>query len=269
MNFNYFDTPNPPTEFDPRDSLPGFESVSVADVRRDDLVDILIGGDAAAKKLAHLIGECDKGKRCRSGACPICLRRWRRWHGGTVSELISADAVNWWAVSLVPPNLVFPIGKLDSFEPAKFKDRLRKQLERSDISGAVVIGGIDFVVQHFDDGRAPVWHPHAYLLVRKRGKKAIRRALAKLYPSTVDTPRPLRVKKIDNAKVLKPTTYSYKSKFKQRIPCVDANGNKDTEEKDVAPEHWLELAPLLHEWGIDGRLIRCNLGGKFARLNVR
>jgi hypothetical protein len=269
MNFDFFAAPNPPTEFDPHHRLSGFESVSVAGDRQDDLADILIGGDANAKKLADLIGGCDKGKRCRSGACPICLRRWRRWFAGTVAGLIAEDDVNWWVASLVPPDLVFPIGKLDQFEPAKFKDRLRKQLQRSKISDATAIGGIDLAVQHFDDGRGEVWHPHAYLLIRKRGKKAIHRALTRFYPSTDDTPRPLRVKKIDKTDLLKPTTYAFKSTFKQRIPCKDANGNKDTEEKGLAPKHWLELAPLLHKWGIDGRLIRRNLDGRFAQLNVR
>jgi hypothetical protein len=269
MNFDFFAAPDPLKEFDPRYGLPGFETVGAAADRGDDLADILIGGDANAKKLADLIGGCDKGKRCRSGACPICLRRWRRWLAGTVSELIAMDDVNWRAVSLVPPDLVFPVGKLDQFKPVKFKDRLRKQLQRSGISGATVIGGIDLVVQHFDDGRDPIWHPHAYLLVRKRGKKAIRRALEKRYPGTPDTPRPLRVATVDKDELLKPTTYAFKSTFKQRIPCKDANGNKDTEEKDLAPAHWLELAPLLHRWGIDGRLIRRNLDGKFAQLNIR
>jgi hypothetical protein len=269
MNFDFFSATNPISEFDPGRSLPGFETASLAHDRRDDLINVLIVGDAEAKKLAVLLGGCEKGHRCRSAACFVCLRQWRRWFAGTVAGLIAEDDFSWRVVSLVPPDLVFPVGKLHQFEPNKLKDRLRKQLERSDISDATVIGGIDFVVQHFADGRDPVWHPHAYLLVRRRGKKAIRHALEDTYPSTPDTPRPLRVAKIDKPEVLKPTTYAFKSKFKQRIPCEDANGNKDTEEKDLASEHWLELAPLMHKWGIDGRLIRRNLDGGFAQLNVR
>jgi len=269
MNFDFFAADAPTSEFDPGLSLPGFETRSLADDRRDDLINVLIAGNAEAKELALLLGRCDKGDRCRSAACFVCLRQWRRWFAGTVAELIAEDDFEWRAVSLVPPDLIFPVGKLNQFEPNKFKDRLRKQLERSNISGATVIGGIDFVVQHFADGRGPAWHPHTYLLVRRRGKNAIREALEDIYPSTPDTSRPLRIKNIKKEEVLKPATYAFKSKFKQRIPCEDANGNKDTEEKDIASEHWLELAPLMHKWGIDGRLIRRNLDGGFAQLNVR
>ena len=131
------------------------------------------------------------GARCGSAACRVCGRRFRNHFAGHLAELIANDDADWWAVTLVPPDRTYPLGGLRQFSPSQFKDRIRKQLERSVLADAAVVLGIDFAVQIFSQPtKAPLWRPHVYKLMRGHSTKSIHAALDHYYPRGPHTPRP-------------------------------------------------------------------------------
>ena len=91
---------------------------------------------------------------------------------------------------------------------------VRKQLQRSELAGAPVVLGIDFAVQTFPrPNQAPLWRPHAYMLIGGCPTVETRAALEPHYPSGPRTPRPIHSRKIDKKTVLRVTSYTYKSAF--------------------------------------------------------
>jgi hypothetical protein len=252
-DIDFFQSLNLAEQFDARARLPGFETAEAArqaSVRLQAILDR--ADDEQAAKLVKILSGCADGSRCRSSACPLCGRMFRVKFAGKVSRPIAHDKSDCFSVSVVPPHLGFRMERLHLFNPKRLKDQTRKQLERSALSGAQVIGGIDFAVQVRKS--SPVWRPHLYLLVRGTDKDTIRNVFAKYYAPTEATPRPVRVRKINKADLLDVTTYAFKLDFSQRLPTTDGLGNNDTEKVDLEPDQWSELAPLLHEWGFTGRL---------------
>jgi len=274
LRFDFFSAAGPSSDFDPRDTLAGFETFSVAKERRQALCEILATGDSAACSLGRVIAGCRNGRRCRSAACPVCSRKFRTVWCGRLAEAIHTSDSDWVSVSLVPPDLRFLRGQLHNFHPNQFKDRLRKQFERGKlgISRATIIGGIDIALQVFEDPRRqPEWRPHAYMLIKNMSSDVIRNALDRHYPKSDDTPRPLRVTPIKQTPgdAVRVATYSLKNTFSGRLPATDCVGNDDTEKQNIPDDCWIELAPRLHDWDFEGRLIRRGSPSNFSLLKIR
>jgi len=84
--FGPWQQPLPAEEHDPGFVLPGFETKSDAKSRRADRVKLLeksrVEGCQEHHELADRLSACRPHGRCNSGACPICMRRARRWFVG-------------------------------------------------------------------------------------------------------------------------------------------------------------------------------------------
>src|SRR4051794_20494501 len=113
--------------------------------------------------------------------------------------------------------------ELNRFNWNHVKDRLRKQIARSPIERAIVLGGFDYAVQKFKDGRHPKWRPHVYLLTQIGGKGLIQSALRRHYPGDKDTPKTVVVteQKTTDKDLIATATYSFKSYFCERKPRMD------------------------------------------------
>jgi hypothetical protein len=255
-NAELFNLPVPNSRHDAHLS-PDFETFDVARARRRRLLGLLVAPDKAAQTLKFALTGCRKSNRCGSAGCDVCLRRFRRRWAGTVARYIEADKRDWFTMNLVPPCLAYPIGMLHQFDPRRWKDSFRKQIERSGLASATMIGGLDFAIQSL--GSSLVWRPHLYCFVAAGSKKIVRKALAENYPRTKSVPVPLLVKPLDQNTLVHAITYSFKATFKERHPSRDKRGNADTNEWDLSAEHLAELAPLLHIWGFTGRLFRRGL----------
>jgi hypothetical protein len=231
MHFNFFNTPKPPLEFQPPHSLGGFETLEKVEGDRRALVSLLRGGTAEQQRLAEIISPCQRGARCHSAACPVCGRQFRMRFAGHLAELIANDDADWWAVTLVPPDRTYPLGGLRQFSPSQFKDRIRKQLERSVLADAAVVFGIDFAVQIFSQpNKAPIWRPHVYKLMRGHSTESIHAALDHYYyPPVSHTPRPIHSRMIDKKTILRVTSYAFKCKFNIRSHIGGVDGNRDTD----------------------------------------
>jgi hypothetical protein len=258
MRFDFFHTPMPPPEFHPAQSLAGFETPEKVEEDRRTLASLLRAGTTKQQQLAQIISSCQHGARCDSAACPVCGRRFRIHFAGHLAKLIENDYADWWAVSLVPVDCdcMYPLGRLRQFNPDQFKDRVRKQLERSELVDAAVVFGIDFAVQVFSQpNKAPLWRPHAYMLIRGHSTAAIHAALDQYYPSGPRTPRPIHSRRITKETILRVTSYTCKFRFNVRSQIGGVNGNRDTEKRPLEPMRLLEIAPLLHQWGFGGRYL--------------
>ena len=254
MRFDFFRTPRPEPEFHPAHSLVGFESPEKVEGDRRRLESLLREGNAAQQRLAEIIAPCRQGARCGSAACRVCGRRFRIHFGGHLAELIANDYADWWAVSLVPADCIYPLGRLHEFDPNHFKDRIRKQLERSELADAAMVLGLDFAVQIFSQSnQAPLWRPHGYTLIRGHSTEAIHAALDPYHPPGPRTPRPIRSRMINKKTILQVTSYAFKCGFniRSQIGGVD----RDTQKRPLDPIHLLETAPLLHRWGFSGRYL--------------
>lgn len=165
MKFNFYCAPIN-EDFDPAKRLGDFEAYNQAHDRRRRLLGALPEFGEPGRALAMRLRECGFVK-CRSAACPVCLRSFRRWWGSRLAEYIARDPDYWFTVSIVPPDL-FDVGHLHRFRWDLLKDRLRNQIARSPIRRAIVLGGIDYNLLHFDDDRSPRWAPSSLLSCQRR-----------------------------------------------------------------------------------------------------
>jgi hypothetical protein len=247
-----------------------FETAKQAREARQRLVTALEQIGKSGRDLSRRIQKCSM-RPCRSAACPICLRHFRLWWGSEIAAYVAIDPEDWYTVNIVPSELFFAVGELDRFRWDHVKDRLRKQIARSFPVGAIVLGGFDYALQTFDDGRHPKWRPHIYLLIQAGGKERIRRAFDKHYPKDKDTPTPVMITeqgRTDKDRIAT-ATYSFKSYFYDRQPKRDKRGNADTDKSPLEPSHQAELALLLDQQGFLGRMIRHGSDPSFSLLTTR
>jgi hypothetical protein len=255
VKFNFYSA-DIDDDFDPAKHLKKFETLNQAHDRRRRLLRALPEFGEAGRALATRLRECGFFK-CRSAACPVCLRSFRRWWGSTLAAYMARDPEHWFTVTIVPSDL-FDVGHLHGFRWDRLKDRLRNQIARSSISGAVILGGIDYNLLHFDDDRPPRWRPHLYFLANAGGEGLIESVFRRHYPSDEDTPRPVVVKRqrTDKKDFVTTATYTLKARFENRRPIMDRRNNADTETDELALRHQAELAILLDQQGFLGRIVR-------------
>lgn len=236
-------------EFDPATKLPGFETFERADQARRELLENLRGISSVRLKLK----ACRDGSPCRSAACNVCLRQFRRFWCSHLARQIHEDDI-WYATSIVPPLLRFDLHELNLFNLQTYKDRLRKQLLRGLGNDRVVIGGLDISLH----APSHQWHPHFYLAVHGGSQALITNALKNYYPANLQVPVTVRTKKIGSSVIdaLRVASYTFKAGFDCRFPSTDHRGNRDSDKDPLSVEHRAILAAYQHRWGIGGRLIR-------------
>jgi hypothetical protein len=269
MKFDFY-TAEIDEAYDPEALLDGFETTDAAIRARRDLVNALKSFGSKGEEAARAIRECGI-RPCASAACPICLRRFRRWWTSQIAGYMASDTEGRYTVTAVPAEYTFPIGELDRFRWDLAKDRLRKSIERSRLKSKIIIGGFDYALQQFDDGRSAKWRPHIYFLVQAGGVGVIESALKHLYPKDMDTSKPLMIQKQKQTKrdLISTASYAYKSSFYERQPTRDKKGHADTDASPLGPSHQAELAVLLHKQGFLGRMIRYGKDKSLPLLGTR
>ncbi|MCK1658578.1 hypothetical protein [Bradyrhizobium sp. 151] len=268
MNFNFYSA-DINEDYDPAKHLKKFETLNEAHIRRRRLARSLLEFGEPGRSLAERLTGCGFIK-CRSGGCPVCLRAFRRWWGSTLAGYMARDPEFWFTVSIVPPDL-FDVGHLGGFNCDRLKDRVRKQIGRGPISEPIVLGGIDYDLKHFDDGRPPRWCPHLYLLFSGGGKALIESTFRRHYPRSGDVKRPVVVtsQKTFREDLVTTATYTMKARYKNRRQSTDDRGNADTEGNELTLHHQAELAILLDRQGFLGRMIRHGDDPSLPALKVR
>ncbi|HYG87969.1 MAG TPA: hypothetical protein VD978_17065, partial [Azospirillum sp.] len=128
-------------------------------------------GGVEAKALAKRMARCKSGKRCGSGACPICCREFRRWWVAAVLGVLDKGDPRFQEGALIAVNLVNAQHQraednLLSLDLKKLVDQYRKRLRRAGFEDLVIVGGVDFSFNTDSLGRwGDHWCAHLYILV--------------------------------------------------------------------------------------------------------
>ncbi|CAO3449082.1 hypothetical protein [Azospirillum largimobile] len=261
----------PSEEHDPQYSLEGFESTVAVYKCQEKLVsDILRGSNRPTAILRGHLSTCNPPiAPCSSAACPVCLRRMRRWWGGAGIALL--QQLRWRpgmgvTATLVPP-IRFDADSLHTFDIQRVSARISKQLSRSPLADQIMLGGWDFSFNRHKDGRwDPFWQPHLYVLLPQAAdRKMVKGILSDLFPSTETAPKPVMVKSLVKHP-LSPLTYSYKATFEHRSGYVDDDGRDNTSHYPLREAQQRELRLFLHSIGFTGRLFLRNVRRRADRL---
>jgi hypothetical protein len=228
------------------------ETFDEAKGRRADLVGILHRGNGAASKVAEQLAACRKGRRCGSGACPVCLRRYRRQLVRGARQIFRANA-DWTRASIIAADLKVPGGALHTLDLDKAVKRIRKRLERAApcLRDAVVFGGVDLSFNVENNG-AGYWQAHLYLLIAGKRNTALKKAVREAFPPEPSAPRPYRFRTVDNAPAA--VTYVFKAIFSRRSRYF-VDGEPRTRKLSLKPREHRELMVYLDKFSIGARLL--------------
>jgi hypothetical protein len=255
-------SPAPPEAHDLKYMLLGFETHQTVMDRRSELVRILHGQGGACDDLARRLEQCRRRTPCCSGACPLCLRKYRRWLVDKGLPLSTAGRIplevggipKAVASSCIPIWLRSPPGRLLSVDLGLAGNRLRKAISRSPLNDYAVLGGWD--ISFNEDSRrhwAPHWQPHLYLVVLGLDAKAT--ATESLRPSF---PKGGRISKpvvsTDVTDPFRSLSYACKSAFFRRVSYLGRNGRQETWSGPMKPDQRRELALFLDQLGLSKRL---------------
>ena len=228
-----------------------FEAHQEAVKRRGKLVATLAKGTGEDKALAEKLSNCSKGNRCQLEACPVCMRRFRKWllrEGLMVLE----ERRYWYACSIVPAGLRKPIGELANFDLEKHVEVVKKRLQRSSgLKDALVIGGVDFSLNTEDNGN-PVWQPHLYLLIAGLPKKQLKDAVTEAFRGELTSSRPYRLTRVYGPRGA--LSYAYKAQFWRRSG-YRANGRANTRNLPLRSPQQREIASFFGRYRTGYRLI--------------
>ena len=158
------------------------------------------------------------------------------------------------AATLVSATHIREPGQLQTFSLANVKDELAKRLERSELGGCVVIGGIDFSFNI--EGQTlwnPHWQPHAYILLEGKDKAQLKEAIKKYYPRAETIERPFRAKYVES--LMKPISYAVKSCFCTRSSYLEEDGHRNTINQSLKPRVAAELTVYLDQTKPTDRII--------------
>lgn len=138
----------------------------------------------------------------------------------------------WWVVTIIDYHRAFSSNCLESFEPKKAKDRMRKMLTRCGFEGPVVG---TFELDYHES--CNLWLPHFHLICPRT--KTNRQARHKLRTSLNNTqkqhikegkkPRPLMFQKLKNPYTQ--ISYVYKLLSFRVIDCIYLSGKRGTKKR--------------------------------------
>lgn len=194
-------------KYDPHLHWDDFESVKTCHrkkAKRINQLRRLPTHNAGARSLLEVLEACRANRRCGSMACPICMRRFRRWQ---VSEALFTlrheERSTYRFVTLVLHQYVMEYG----FDPGKirsFKRGLMKRLQAQLPDGARLIGWIEVAWEPDVNAFMPHFHGIA--------AGATYEGLRALKPKNnlVKGKRPLVIKRIKDGTEMRLATYCVK-----------------------------------------------------------
>jgi hypothetical protein len=231
--------PNP--ENDPADWLPGFETKEQAAERHAARSQLMSTGKNTMSQLNFY--WCKPECPCDSGACPFCMREFRRWWVDLGITLLEQSFDPLCAASLVHHTLSHRPGTLHDFDLDKAKRQLARHIDRAGLGNLIAIGGFDFVYSQPAGGTGAYWQPHTYVIFQGAEKEIIKEALSRFYPAVPNIRRPVRIRVVGNP--MKALSYSMKDVFCRRSSYTDSTGRANTRAFWLARDAERELLTYL------------------------
>jgi hypothetical protein len=234
----------PKPQNDAADWLPGFETKEQVAERYEAYGRLMFTGNSVSEPTFYW---CEPEWPCNSGACPKCMREFRRWLVDAGITLFEQSLEPLSAASLVHHTLCRASSRLREFELAKAKRQLARHVERAGLGDLVAIGGFDFCFCIPIAPARPYWQPHAYIVFQGIQKGPLKQALSPFYPTAPNIPRPIRTR--DVMHLMEAVSYSIKAVFYKRISYTDDRGRANTRSlplssKDHERELWSYLDGL-------------------------
>jgi hypothetical protein len=240
-------------------------------------------GDTASLNLEAKLLACKPAHPCLSGACPICMRAQQRFlvmasisilpqlHGpfdrrGELPPM---------TISIVPDFGRVPLAGLGNFDIRKFVEETRTALRFAHIERYVF--GLDVSLNH-DDGKPE----EAYWQLQWWGffdapsglwSRPWRQRLKVWVNTSRVVSRPVRVVLPNSPEAA--AAYGLKSNFVRRVsfskeyPYLDRNNCRDTRDRLLRGEAWVDLMLFLDRIGLEGRLSKGGLRIPYRPLRSR
>ena len=144
----------------------------------------LKGVTGRRRRAARPLMTCRKHHRCRTEACRVCMWEVRLWWAGEAVRIV-LQRPYWTRCSVITKGLLVPYGQLAKFDLTAAVKRIRKRLQRSGISGKIVLGGLD-VSLNIENNVITGWQFHLYLIVEGQNDERLRQAVRDAFPPDGD-----------------------------------------------------------------------------------
>lgn len=224
----------PAANCDLRNTLKGFESFSDVDGRRKAIVKFLNKGNRADRRLARKLKRCKKGRRCLSGACPICRRRMRMWFVGEVYDVFEHLADEQVILlTIICSKQQFSANDLGALIPRNAVNRLTTKLRRLGFENEVMLGALDYDWCVRDNECAEgYWQVHYHLICPRLSETQVD-ALREVFPNNTTAyvhkavvPSPIKNRPEQFSYVLKPF-------FQKRSSYISSNGRRNAKKGPI------------------------------------
>lgn len=236
---------------DPAITMKGFETKAETVHRACQSIAVLRKGGREHQALAEKLNGCRSRQRCSSGACPACMRRYRRWFASEAQNALS-DFNSSFAISVIPTHFAVPIGNLNTVDPAGPNNWLRTIIKRAGLGAHPIIGGWDISLNEGTDG-ARWWQLHFYGIAFNVSDPGLfSAALRSQLQANEKVLRPLKVRPAND--LAESSTYSLKAIFVRRVSYIGNNGRRQTRTLSLKPDGQRELLTYLDSMVISNRI---------------
>lgn len=207
--------------------------------------------------------RCIRKKRCQTEACPVCRLLFRRDLVRQCNGL-GFDEMQWTRVSFVPDRMLWKPGMLFEVEIERFREALRKRLERSGLANLIMVGALDLSSNTFENEEIG-WQGHYYVLIMAPNSPKLRRAFMEAIKPDPSVKEPFQFRSVRPGEFLNCLTYAYKNDFYRRSGYFEKRLRKDgTPRKNVVPQRLrgpqsVELETWLSGYPVGARLFLRNI----------
>jgi hypothetical protein len=240
-----------------RQLLPKFETPEQVRERKAMLIKHLQAGKRATRNVGRKLRRCRKGADCKSPICPRCVRNLRKsFIPGAINCITRVRTANnipkrqIVAFSAVLPEERYADGDLHNADLRKINERIQRRHQRAGL--LLVFAGVDVSYNEDSAGRwAPHWQLQVYGVCVGLDVTDVRARLAKQYPDSDTTPKPLRVRRCRN--LAKALSYMIKPYFGRRVSYLDNTGRFNTRKVPLKRPQAQELATWIDQYPLTAR----------------
>ena len=235
--------------------FPDFTGFLQACTERKARIATLDRGDRADRALAAVLRRCRRDNRCKSPACPVCVRAGQRRVSTNMDRLFPEDAALQ-LVTLCHDRWLYAPGELADGGVERLKTTLRQQLKRYLPVSAVAAGGIE--VEYRSDLERYMVHVH--MLVGGALYVELRELSCVYSGRTVTGGTALRIDQVQQAPLDRARIFTYLFKWKTYMRDRQHGGRARRPPREVHNE----LLRFLAVHSFERLSFTYNLGGRGA-----
>jgi hypothetical protein len=219
-------------------------------------------GNKRQRRVALKLNKCRRHHRCLTEACRVCVREFRiSWVGEAIK--IIAQRSHWVSCSVITEGFLVPYGSLSKFDLSGAIKRIRKRLQRSEIRGRIVLGGLDLSL-NLEQNKMIGWQLHLHLLIEGANDSRLEAAVRKAFPPEPTAHAPYNFAQVSDP--LEVVTYAYKALIERRSGFVGNDGKHRIKNLPLKGADIRELAPFLSKYKVGARLVLAGVRRNGQRL---